>query len=133
MSHVQAHHVSTVPGKAVADVPLSRFTNACENPMRVPGIATRRRFLRNSATCLAESLLPAEWIRSAFAAGTFKARISAHIWVYASAYPPKWDAYGEMERIFSDLHRAGLDGVEVMEVNLRHYAAVEHRAALPKT
>jgi sugar phosphate isomerase/epimerase len=100
--------------------------------MRVPGIATRRRLLRNSVTCLAESLLPAEWIRSAFAAGTFKARISAHIWVYASAYPPKWDAYGEMERIFSDLHRAGLDGVEVMDVNLRHDDAVEHLGALSK-
>ena len=100
--------------------------------MRVPGIATRRRFLRNSATCLAGSLLPAEWIRSAFAAGNFKARISAHIWVYASAYPPKWDAYGEMERIFSDLHRAGLDGVELMEVNLRHDDAVDHLGALSK-
>lgn len=100
--------------------------------MKVPDIASRRRFLRNSATCLAPALLPVEWARPAFAAGTPKTRISAHIWVYASAYPPNWDAYGEMERIFSDLHQAGLDGVELMEVNLRHDDAVARLGALAK-
>jgi sugar phosphate isomerase/epimerase len=98
--------------------------------MKVPVVASRRRFLRNSSTCLAGSLLPAEWVRSAFAAGAFKAKVSAHIWVYASAHPPNWDAYGDMERIFSDLHEAGLDGVEIMEVNLRHDDAVERLGAL---
>jgi sugar phosphate isomerase/epimerase len=100
--------------------------------MKVPVIASRRRFLRNSATCLANSLLLAEWGRSAFAADAFKAKVSAHIWVYASAYPPNWDAFGEMERIFSDLHQAGLDGVEIMEVNLRHDDAVARLGALSK-
>jgi sugar phosphate isomerase/epimerase len=100
--------------------------------MKVPVIASRRRFLRNSTTCLAKSLLLAEWVRSAFAADAFKARVSAHIWVYASDYPPNWDAYGEMERIFSDLHQAGLDGVEIMEVNLRHDDAVARLGALSK-
>lgn len=100
--------------------------------MRVPLFATRRRFLRNSATCVGGALLSAEWVRSAFAAGTFKAKISGHIWVYASAYPPNWDAYSEMERIFSDLHQAGLDGVEIMEVNLRHDDAVARLGALSK-
>lgn len=99
--------------------------------MSVPSIASRRRFLRNSATCLAASLLPAQWARTAFAAA-FKPAISAHIWVYASAYPPNWDAYRDMERIFSDLHQAGLDGVELMEVNLRHDDAVAHLGALSK-
>ena len=99
--------------------------------MKVSGIASRRRFLKNSASCLAGTLLPAG-ITSAFAADRFKARISAHIWVYASAYPPNWDAYGEMERIFSDLHQAGLDGVELMEVNLRHDDAVAHLGALSR-
>lgn len=100
--------------------------------MRVPAIASRRQFLSNSATCLAASLLPAAWVRSAFAAATLRPQISAHVWVYASAYPPNWDAYGEMDRIFSDLHHAGLDGVELMEVNLRHDDAVARLGALSK-
>jgi sugar phosphate isomerase/epimerase len=37
-----------------------------------------------------------------------------------------------MERIFSDLHQAGLDGVELMEVNLRHDDAVARLGALSK-
>lgn len=100
--------------------------------MKVLGIASRRRFLKNSANCLAGTLLPAGWVRSAFAADNFQAKISAHIWVYASAFPPDWDAYGEMERIFSDLHQASLDGVELMEVNLRHNDAVPRLSALSK-
>jgi sugar phosphate isomerase/epimerase len=99
--------------------------------MSVPSTASRRRFLQNSATCLAASLLPAEWTRSAFAAA-FKPPISAHVWVYASAYPPNWDAYRDMERIFSDLHQAGLDGVELMEINLRHDDAVAHLGELSR-
>jgi len=93
-------------------------------------VISRRGFLRSSTTCLAGSLLPAGSLRSAFADSAFKAKVSAHIWVYASAYPPNWDAYGEMERVFSDLHQAGLDGVELMEVNLRHDDAVTRLGAL---
>src|SRR5581483_1569237 len=100
--------------------------------MQVPAIASRRRFLKNSAGCLTATLLPATWISSAFADAPFIPRISAHIWVYASAYPPNWDAYGDMERIFSDLHQAGLDGVELIEVNLRHDDAVPRLGALAK-
>lgn len=98
--------------------------------MKVPAIASRRCFLRDSATCMAASLLPAGWVRRALAADHFKAKISGHVWVYASAYPPNWDAYAEMERIFSDFHQAGLDGVELMEVNLRHDDAVARLGAL---
>ena len=98
--------------------------------MEVPIISSRRRFLRNLATFSAGSLLPTQWVRSAVAAGTFKPKISGHLWVYASAFPPNWDATSEMERIFSDFHQAGLDGLEVMEVNLRHDDAVAHLGAL---
>lgn len=100
--------------------------------MNLPSVTSRRHFLGRSAACLAGSLLPAGLIRSAFAAAAFRPQISAHIWVYASAYPPNWDAYGDMERIFSDLHEAGLNGVEIMEVNLRHDDAVTHMGALSK-
>lgn len=88
---------------------------------------SRRDFLNKSAICLAGSLLPAGFLTEASAeANRFKAKVSAHIWVYASAYPPNWDATPDLEKIFSDLHAAGLDGVEIMEVNLRHDDAVEH-------
>src|ERR1035438_9428083 len=53
-------------------------------------------------------------------------KVSAHIWVYASKYPPNWDATPDLDRAFSDLKYAGFDGVELMEVNLRHDDAVEH-------
>jgi sugar phosphate isomerase/epimerase len=96
--------------------------------MTVSRTNSRRDFLNQSATCLAGTLLPANSFIQAFAESTahFKAKVSAHIWVYASAYPPNWDATPDLDKIFSDLHVAGLDGVELMEVNLRHDDAVEH-------
>jgi sugar phosphate isomerase/epimerase len=83
---------------------------------------------------LAGMLLPAKFANQALAEGLdpFKAKISGHIWVYASAHPPTWDATPDLERIFSDLHQAGLDGVELMEVILRHDDAVEHLGRLQK-
>jgi sugar phosphate isomerase/epimerase len=79
-------------------------------------------------------LLPANFANRVLAQGhaQFKPKISAHIWVYASAYPPTWDATPVLEKAFSDLHAAGFDGVEVMEVNLRHDDAVEHLGRLQK-
>ena len=79
-------------------------------------------------------LLPASYAKHALAEGPppFKAKISAHIWVYASAFPPNWDATPVLEKVFSDLHMAGLDGVELMEVILRHDDAVERLSRLKK-
>jgi sugar phosphate isomerase/epimerase len=45
--------------------------------------------------------------------------------VYASKYPPDWDCTPIIEQVFSDLHYAGIDGLEVMHSNLRHANAVE--------
>lgn len=53
-----------------------------------------------------------------------KIPVYAHLWVYASRYPPNWDCTPILENIFSDLKYAGLQGVEVMEVLLRHDDAV---------
>jgi sugar phosphate isomerase/epimerase len=78
--------------------------------------------------------LPAAPAGRAFASArsSFKAKLSAHIWVYASAFPPNWDATSVLEKAFSDLHYAGYDGVELMEVELRHEDAVEHLRQLTK-
>ena len=50
--------------------------------------------------------------------------VYAHLWVYASRYPPDWDCTPIMDTVFSDLKYAGMQGVEVMEIHLRHDDAV---------
>ena len=65
--------------------------------------------------------------------------IYAHLWVYASRYPPDWNCTPILDTIFSDLKYAGLQGVEVMEVLLRQDGAVDrfnnliHKYNLPVT
>ena len=51
--------------------------------------------------------------------------IGAHLWVYASKYPPNWDCTPDLEQIFSDLRYAGIEGLEVMHTNLKHPEAVD--------
>lgn len=48
----------------------------------------------------------------------------AHLWVYASRYPPDWDCTPILNDVFSDLKYAGFQGVELMEIILRHDDAV---------
>lgn len=55
-----------------------------------------------------------------------KVKISGHIWVYASKFPPKWDSTPVIEQAFSDFQYAGIDGMELMEINLRHDNAVSN-------
>ncbi len=50
--------------------------------------------------------------------------VYAHLWVYASKYPPDWDCTPILDTVFGDLKYACLAGVEVMEVLLRHDDAV---------
>lgn len=53
-----------------------------------------------------------------------KIPVSAHLWVYASRYPPNWDCTPILNDVFSDLKYAGIEGVELMEILLRHDDAV---------
>lgn len=85
--------------------------------------SSRRRFLEQSGAVLAGL-----WVTDGFAGTSVdvsKPKISAHLWVYASKYPPNWDATPDLERAFTDLQGTGVDGVELMAVNLRHEDAVE--------
>jgi sugar phosphate isomerase/epimerase len=102
--------------------------------MSSSGITTRRSFLSKSTGCLAAALLPSRFAHQVFAAepAPFKPKISGHIWVYASKFPPNWDATPALENVFSDFHAGGMDGVELMEVVLRHDDAVEHLTRLAK-
>lgn len=49
-----------------------------------------------------------------------KVPLYAHLWVYASRYPPNWDCTPILDEVFSELKYAGLQGVEMMEVQFRH-------------
>jgi len=102
--------------------------------MNVSSVSLRRDFLKKSSLSLAGIFLPASFSKQALAKAVtpFKAKISAHLWVYASKHPPTWDATADLETIFSDLHLAGYDGLEVMDVILKHDDAVEHLSGLQK-
>ncbi len=91
------------------------------------GNVSRRAFLNNTKWFLTAPLATRAWGADN---NSFKPIISAHVWVYCSKYPPDWDATRDLEQIFSDLHKAGIEGVELMEVMLRHDDAVEHLTRL---
>lgn len=87
---------------------------------------SRRRFLK-TAGCLAGAALFRKWMNeSGLAAQTSSRKVPlyAHLWVYASRYPPNWDCTPILDEAFSELKYAGLEGVELMEVLLRHNHAV---------
>ncbi len=88
---------------------------------------TRRHFLHQAALGTAGTIV----LPSIMAAKVKEARqnsprvpISGHVWVYASNYPPHWDCTPILEQVFKDFQFADLDGVELMEGQLRHADAV---------
>lgn len=83
---------------------------------------SRRKFIKASACIGGATVLGSLFPDSLFGAGTLKNKIplSGHLWVYASKYPPDWDCTPILEQVFSDFKYAGLEGVEMMESNLRH-------------
>jgi sugar phosphate isomerase/epimerase len=105
----------------------------------VPIPPSRRAFVKNSTLCLGGALIATaspslahaqQLANTAFKPPSFKPKISAHLWVYASAYPRPYDATPDLERAFRDLHLAGYQGIELMEVILRHDDAVERLSKL---
>ncbi len=56
--------------------------------------------------------------------------VNAHLWVYASKFPPHWDCTPVLDTVFSDLSYAGIEGVEIMEGQLRHDDSVERISKL---
>jgi sugar phosphate isomerase/epimerase len=96
-------------------------------------ISSRRKFIQQSALVLGGSLFTQGMVSKAFA-GTpkNKVNVNAHLWVYASKFPPDWDAYPVIETVFADMSYAGIDGVELMESVLRHGDAVNKLNGLVK-
>lgn len=56
--------------------------------------------------------------------------MSGHVWVYSSQFPPNWDCTPILEEVFSDFQAAGLEGMELMESNLRHDNIVDLAGSL---
>lgn len=84
----------------------------------------RREFTqRSSLAALATALLPYDLLSHLKPTGP-TIPLSGHLWVYASKFPPNWDCTPVLETVFSDFQYAGLNGVELMEGQLRHDGAV---------
>lgn len=82
---------------------------------------SRREFLRTSISLAGSALAGNALLNCASGSqGSTGVKVSGHLWVYASRYPPNWDSTPILEQIFSDFKYAGIDGLELMEVNLRH-------------
>jgi sugar phosphate isomerase/epimerase len=83
---------------------------------------SRRNFLKRSGylagAAVAGSLLPTGL--SGGIAAQSAVPLSGHLWVYASKFPPDWDCTPILDEVFRDFKYAGLQGVEMMEVHLRH-------------
>lgn len=97
-------------------------------------INSRRTFIKKSAALasgtLLSPLLPLntlgdDWLNK-------KVKVSGHLWQYASTYRPTHDSTPILDLIFSDFKYAGLEGVELMDVNLKHNDAVENLSRLIK-
>ncbi len=88
---------------------------------------SRRTFIKYLAgATVGGNLLPARLLGANILSN--KVPLSGHVWVYASKFPPNWDCTPILEQVFSDFEYAGLEGVELMEVNLRHDDVV-HRVS----
>lgn len=86
---------------------------------------SRRNFIKNTGSLTGAVMLSGLLNESLFASHRLnKVPVYAHLWVYASNYPPDWDCTPILDTVFSDLKYAGLEGVELMEVLLRHNYAV---------
>lgn len=94
--------------------------------------SSRRKFIQQSGTLLAGSILVQNFANELLAEGTKakRTKVNGHLWVYASKYPPNWDCTPNLETVFADMSYAGIDGVELMENVLRYDDAVTRINAL---
>jgi sugar phosphate isomerase/epimerase len=85
---------------------------------------TRRNFLQVTGATGAAILLDAICASASGAQPAGRVEVAAHIWAYASKYPPNWDCTPILADAFADLKFAGFDKIELMESVLKHDGAV---------
>ena len=88
---------------------------------------TRRNFLKTSGA-LGSLAMSSNFLTGC--SGNAKVRVSGHLWIYASKFPPDWDSTPVLDQVFSDFKYAGIEGVELMEINLRRDDAVSSLRSL---
>lgn len=86
---------------------------------------SRKDFIKSSSVLVGGAVVNNLLLSTLFIQPNFKTKLCAHLWVYASKYPPDWDATPILDQVFSDLSYAGFEGIELMEVMLRHDDALE--------
>lgn len=88
---------------------------------------SRRNFITKSSLGVVGTLCAPSLLMSSPTSLVLSKRIpiNAHLWVYASKFPPNWDCTPVLDTVFSDLSYAGIEGVELMEGQLRHDDSVE--------
>lgn len=84
---------------------------------------SRRGFLRKFSLASLSPLLLSAKLHGGGAISP-KPKVFGHLWVYASQFPPNWDSTPILEQVFQDFVYAGLDGIEIMDANLRNPEAV---------
>ncbi len=100
---------------------------------------SRRNFLKTSGALSGAFMLSSVLNESCFAEKDAPVKVDAHLWVYASRYPPNWDCTPILDEVFSDIKYAGYDRIELMEPILKHEDAVNrlndlvHKYDLPVT
>lgn len=88
---------------------------------------SRRKYIKKAGLGIAGTLFAPSLLMASSACGSplKKIPINAHLWIYASKFPPDWDCTPVLDTVFSDLSYAGIDGLELMEGQLRHNDSVE--------
>src|SRR5690606_22831236 len=94
--------------------------------------SSRREFLKTSTLFAGGAVLTSFFPFAGYGGttGNFHTRISGHLWQYASRFPPTHDTTPILDNIFNDFKYAGIEGVELMDINLRVPNAVENLKAL---
>ncbi|HVG40549.1 MAG TPA: sugar phosphate isomerase/epimerase [Chitinophagaceae bacterium] len=87
-------------------------------------MASRRKFIKTSGSLTGTLMLSGLFHESCFAEKNVTVKIDAHLWVYASRYPPNWDCTPILDEVFRDIKYAGYDGIEIMESILKHEDSV---------
>lgn len=88
-------------------------------------IKSRRKFLKATLAVTGSAMMSSTLNAFARSHNASKVQVSGHLWVYASRYPPNWDCTPILGQVFSDFKYAGMDGLELMDTNLRHEDAVQ--------
>jgi len=95
-------------------------------------LSSRRKFIKQTGAILGSAFLMESMFSQALAGTAKKVPLSAHLWVYASAFPPTYDCYHILDKVFSDLSAAGLEGVELTDNILKHDTVVKDLQKLAK-